>query len=46
MKYLRRIERTAVIWILGFAVLLTHTAALACGSMLAAAVLTYKTWTE
>ena len=46
MKYLHRIERTAVIWILGFAVLVVHTAALVCGSMLAAAVLTYKTWTE
>ena len=38
MKYLHRIERTALIWL--------GAAALVCGSLLGAVRLTYKTWTD
>ena len=46
MKYLHRIERTAVIWLGGAAMLACHFAVLVCSSLIGAAVLTYKTWTE
>ena len=46
MKYLHRIERTALIWLGGAAMLACHVALLVCGSLLGAVRLTYKTWTE
>ena len=46
MKTIRRIERTAAIWIIGGAMMLMHLGALIAVSLIGAAVLTYKTWTE
>ena len=46
MKLIRRIERTAAIWIIGGAMMLMHIGATIAGSLIGAAVLTYKTWKE
>ena len=46
MKTIHRLERTAVIWIIGGAMMLMHLGALIAVSLIGAAVLTYKTWNE
>ena len=45
MKTIHRIERTALIWIIGGAMMLMHIGALIATSLIGA-VLTYKTWNE
>ena len=46
MKTIHRLERTAVIWIIGGAMMLMHLGSLIAVSLIGAAVLTYKTWNE
>ena len=46
MKTIHRIERTGAIWIIGGAMMLMHIGGTIAGSLIGAAVLTYKTWNE